>query len=250
MNTRPEGQNATLSNAIRMAGGVSIELPAITIESTFPEWLTKMPELSTMQQAIFISPNAVKYFFEKLTIAPKQIHWPESIHVIAIGESTASALRAYGVEKVQIPAIAESEYLLELNAMQNVLHQNILLVKGEEGRAEISTVLSTRGACVIPLSVYRRTLPNLSTAVFAPLWQNDAVDIILFTSQQAIHNIIALLGKDAYPWLCQKPCLVISERLANIAASLGLKNSIVARIERLMDALHDFKKGTPYVNKQ
>ena len=123
LNTRPLHQSEKLDMAIRSAGGISINMPALTISPTPIDWLNNMPELITVMHAIFISANAVNYYFSALQEA--QISFPTSISVIAVGRATAAALSQQGIVVHHVPDVADSEHLLELDALQNVHHQKI-----------------------------------------------------------------------------------------------------------------------------
>ena len=234
LNTRPLEQGQALTKAIHQAGGISIPLPALVIEPV-TNWLNKLPSLPSIQQAIFISPNAVNYFFE--TVKKHQLPWPTLINVVAVGNASAAALTQHGIRVDSVPAIADSEHLLQLHSLQQVMGKSILLVKGESGRVEIANTLIYRGAQLSSAIVYRRSLPKTKPQQLQSLWQDDAVDIILFTSQQAMHNIFALFGEDAHPWLCRKLCIVISERLARIAEALGMQHIIVCRYDSIITTL-------------
>ncbi len=221
LNTRPIGQNAALSQTIRQAGAIPIECPALAIEPVENDWTSPLGDLLWIDKAIFISPNAVHYCFERLN--QLQRVWPESIHTTAIGMGTSNALIERGVRVDDVPLRACSESLLELESMQHVQHQSVLLVKGDKGRELINHTLIKRGAQVIPVEVYRRILPVYDEAYIQSLWQKDAIDMIVFTSEVAVHHVFHLFGRQAHSWLRSKPCLVISERLAKIAADFGMK---------------------------
>ncbi len=241
LNTRPQEQGKRLSQAINAAGGTSIDLPALTIEPTSADWLNDMPDLRTVHQAIFISTNAVNCYFTVLE--QYQLVWPQDILVFAIGKASASALTARGVRVDHVPTIADSEHVLQLDALQQVQNHVLLLIKGENGRPVITESLRTRGAHVIELAVYRRGLPKVCTEQLNSLWQENKVDIILFTSQQAMHNLFLLLGEQARDWLCSKPCLVISKRLAEAASSLGIQTIYISSHETLLNSLYDYNQG-------
>ena len=240
LNTRPAHQNEALSKAIKKAQGVSIELPAIAIEPTANTWLKDLPDLSTITQAIFISTNAVHYFFEQ--IPQHGLVWPQTIKTTAVGQATAHALEALTIHVDQVPEEADSEHLLELPSFQQVKEQLILLIKGQGGRGTISDTLLHRGATLIALDVYSRVFPQALSKQAHSLWQDDAVDIILFTSQQSIYNIFNLFGEEARPWLCNKPCIVLSHRLTHIAMDMGIQRIIESRYDRLMNTLADYHK--------
>ncbi|WP_233579834.1 uroporphyrinogen-III synthase [Legionella septentrionalis] len=239
LNTRPAEQGKALSTAIKHAGGVCIELPALEIVAVY-EW-PPIPDLTKIQHAIFTSANAVHYFFAGLK--QRSIAWAGMIHVIAIGQGSAAALRQWNIKIDCIPAVADSEHLLRIDALHEVYGQNILLVKGEGGRTLIADTLLSRRANLISLPVYRRILPEYSRKQITYLWQEDAVDIILFSSQQTMQNIFTLFGSDGHSWLCSKPCLVISERIAKEASALGIKTVLLSEYDALLETLCAYVKS-------
>ncbi|WP_028388659.1 uroporphyrinogen-III synthase [Legionella fairfieldensis] len=241
LNTRPVEQAKALSQAIETAGGTAIECPALTIVPTSRAWLSSLPVLHKVDQAIFVSANAVTHFFTSLK--QERLQWPSTIQIIAIGPATATALAQYHIRVDWIPAITDSEHLLKLEIMRAIHHKTILLIKGEEGRDVLEKGLTARGTNLIPVNVYRRQLPEPNPQYISSLWHNDAVDIILFTSEQAMNNLFTLFGEEAYTWLCSKPGLVISKRLAEAAALAGIQTILVSSPENLLKTLYQFNQG-------
>ncbi len=240
LNTRPYEQGLQLSAAINALGGIAIEFPAITIQPTENIWLKHLPALEKIHQAIFISTNAVNCFYEALK--RQGINWPSTISTIAIGNATANILKKWTTAMNSVPSMADSQHLLELEALQNVKNQTIVLVKGEGGREEIAETLLERGANLIALSVYQRTLPKPSPHKTRALWHDDAVDIILITSEQGAENIFTLFGKDAHDWLRNKPWIVISERIARALSKLGIKAITVSDYDKILSSLEHCNK--------
>ena len=241
LNTRPLEQSLLLSQAICDAGGRSIDLPTLAIEPTANDWFNSLPNLASIKHSIFISTNAVNFFFKPLE--QRNVAWPISIQNTVVGKATAATLAKWKVRIDNIPTIGDSEHLLQLDALQKVKNQTILLVKGEGGRMDITDTLLSRGANLSSLTVYRRVLPNISPQLPQSLWHDDAVDIILFTSQQAIHNIFTMFGKDAHSWICNKPCLVISERLKETAYQFGIRTIIVSSYDTILNTLEHYNQG-------
>lgn len=238
LNTRPAKQAKLLSRAINTAGGSSIDCPALVIKPKSSAWLGHLPKLDHVAFAIFISVNAVECCFK---ILPYK--WPSSIQLIAVGDATAASLIQHGLQPHLIPALATSENLLNLKELEKVNNKTILLFKGEEGRPLIAETLRARGADLYIFDVYQRQLPHYDPQQLRFLWQNEAVDIILFTSQQAMFNLFHMFGEEAHAWLCQTPCLVISERLAKEAALLGIKKVLVSTPKTILITLHQFNQG-------
>lgn len=240
LNTRPLKQGEALTKAIQSAGGVSIALPALKIEATAIDWLTHMPSVATIHQAIFISANAVDYFFDALNSA--KIVWPEKVVVTAIGSATGAALVRHGITVHHLPIIADSEHLLTLDSLQMIKDQTIILVKGCGGRPLIAENLIERGAHLTFLMVYRSGYPEEKPEYINSVWQDDAVDIILITSQQAMHHLFTLFADDGREWLINKPWLVISGRLAKMASLLGIKTIITSDYDDVLDTLISYNK--------
>ncbi len=237
LNTRPKEQAIALSQDIVNAGGKVIELPTLEIKERF-DWVNRLPDLATIHQAIFISVNAVEHCFKQLKL--HQISWPSTIEVIAVGQSSAAVLRQYGIPVSATPEIADSEHLLTLPTLQQVLQKNILLFKGQGGRTLIEETLLQRNAHLVILDVYERVIPKINPQLMKSIWRDDLVDIILLTSEQSMHNLFRLFEEDSHYWLCNKTCLVISKRLAQIASSIGMKHIILSRPDGIMTALCDY----------
>ncbi|MGC1181619.1 uroporphyrinogen-III synthase [Legionella sp.] len=237
LNTRPHKQAASLSTAIRAGGGSVIELPTLEIQAT-PDWLHSLPDLKKINQAIFVSANAVEHCFMQLNQA--NISWPSSIKVIAIGQGSTMMLKQFDTHVHMIPEMPNSEHLLVINSLQQPQKQNILLVKGKEGRTLIEETLSSRGANLIVLNVYQRAMPKINPQFVKSIWREDLVDIILITSEQSIHHLFKLFEEEAHNWLRSKTCLVLSERLAHVAFSLGINTIIRSHPSRMMNALFNY----------
>lgn len=241
LNTRPKGQAQEFTKIITDAGGVAIECPTLEIKATPDDWVNSLPKLHTVNQAIFISANAVHYCFKALK--QHRMNWSQQINVIAIGQASAKALKAYHIPVNETPNIPNSESVLTLNTLDQLNNQTVLLFKGEGGRLLIEEGLRLRGAKVYPLSVYQRVLPEINRQLIQSIWREDLVDIILLTSEQSIHNLFQIFGEEAQHWLQSKPCLVISERLVESASLLGIKKLVISHPDRMINTLFDYSKG-------
>ncbi|KTD66509.1 uroporphyrinogen-III synthase [Legionella santicrucis] len=241
LNTRPLGQAHKLTQSIRTLGGIAIELPALEIHASPSNWVSLLPDLNNVDHAIFISTNAVHYCFTQLN----QLHmnWPTSIQVIAIGQGTAASLQKLNIQVSAIPEFPNSEHLLSLETLQHLEKQNVLLFKGNEGRPLIEEQLVQKGANLVILKVYQRVMPKLSPLFVQSIWRDDLVDIILLTSEQSLLNLFKLFNKEAHDWLKNKTWVVISERLAQIASSLGINKITISHPSQVLNTLID------YVNK-
>ncbi len=247
LNTRPESQSTCTTRAIECAGGAVFSVPTLLIMPPKHDWLHKLPALNTVDQAIFISANAVDFTFSRLAAA--QLSWPATIKITAVGRATACALSKHTLGRVLTPEISTSEQVLALQHLQKITDQTILLFKGEGGRKLLETSLLQKQAKLTILSVYERRLPTHLGLAEQSWWQNRTVDIILFTSQQGMLNLFTLFAfdKPTQSWLKTLPCVVISPRLAQLAHEFGIKQVLVSELDRVPTTLQLFKEGLPYV---
>lgn len=207
LNTRPENQNHALTQAIQAQGGKVIECPMLQIEAIPFDYT------ASSTYAIFISANAVKYFFQT-----QKNHFTQ---VFAVGHQTAYELTKHGIKAIT-PEIADSEHLLQLPELQEIQNISIMIIKGIGGRNLLHDTLTHRGARVINLNVYQRLSPKITPSELKHLWKNNPINTILWTSQQSITQMLSLLDEEGKQWLSQQKIWVISERLSDIAQSYGI----------------------------
>lgn len=223
---------------IQAAGGIAVEFPCLEIQAISTKWYGNLPDLSTIDKAIFVSVNAVHYFFEGLKVHHRA--WPTTIQSFAIGQATAEALKQYQIKDIQIPTNADSEHLLTLSTLENVQQQNILLISGKKTRPLLLTTLRKRGANVQQVAVYRRLLPKKNQQLADTLWQDDAVDIILGLSQEAVTNLFALFAEEAKAWLQSKPWVVISPRLVDLAHQHHIRTVILSSYPNILNTVERY----------
>lgn len=221
LNTRPLGQNTELSIKLRELGADVFEWPVLSI-IPIPFLFTE--DFNKIDFFIFTSQAAVNYFFSGGGTIKGQI--------IAIGSATAKILKSYGINDVIIPEISTSEGILALDCLKNARGKSIILVKGEKGRSLICESLTKQGAHIKELCVYRRIKTNWPLGSVQSLWQRDTIDIIIYTSEEAIHYIFEQL-KGCRTWLCSKTAIVLSERLAKVLHNLGVHKIIVCDYNKI-----------------
>lgn len=221
LNTRPLKRKDAMAAAISAAGGISIPLPTLSIEA-IENLNLDWDFLDASEQAIFISGFAVDLFFQ--TLDANQRTWPPRILASAVGHKTAEALKAWGLTAIQVPPIADSEHLMALASFQKITGQRIILITGEGGRGLMESCLKARGAQVKIFEMYRRSLNKIQEDNLLQIWHNDAIDLVLITSQTGLLNLFELIGDhQGHAWLKSKPALVISSRLAKLTEEQGFK---------------------------
>jgi uroporphyrinogen-III synthase len=234
--TRPARQADYLCQLIEQQGGVAVRFPTLQIVglaaqsdfcpdsqsvATFP-----LSTLSKQRWLIFISANAVNF---ALKANGGKIAQFQVAQIAAIGQATAKALRSAGLQVSLIPEHGfDSEALLAMPQMQDVMGHDILIIRGQGGRDELASVLRSRGAHVSYWEVYKRVVPDSDSAEVVNLLERGLLGVIIITSFEALRNLVAMLGANYNEKLVAVPLVVISDRISRLAAELGFTRIAVA----------------------
>ena len=220
--TRPLDQAESISEAIYNLGGDVISFPLISISplENYDEFEQVIKSLERVEWAIFISSNAVDNALPR--ILRKFGRVPENIKFAAIGHQTAKKLGVYGVHQVLTPATRfDSEHLLSLAEMSDVVNKNIIIFRGIGGRDVLADTLKSRGANVTFAECYRRINPQSDTQFLNCKWQQGLLNAIIVTSSEAMRNLIDMSAKSE--WLRHVTLCVNHARIAELPLKLGLK---------------------------
>lgn len=217
--TRPIYQAKALAAQTQSYRGLAIHFPTLEIIRTknIKKVELRIKKLKEYAFVIFISPNSV--FNTAETIHRAWPSWPKNTKIIATGPGTALALKQHNLPCDDCPKKDFSGTgLLNLTALQGIKRKKILIIKGEGGRLYLAKGLKARGVQIDNLNVYKRKLPKIDKDNIP---NQEAIDIIICTSQSGLKNLVSLL----YPYwediLFKKQLLVISPRLASSAKKLG-----------------------------
>ena len=226
--TRPAHQAENLCRLITEYGGIAVRFPTLAIVDC-DDLLAIQKTLSNLEAfdgLIFISANAVNF---ALKANGGKIGQLKTRQIAAIGKATANALAMAGLCVDLLPENNyNSEALLALPEMQQIQGQQLLIVRGVDGREELANTLRDRGADVHYLNVYKRIIPSINNAdIIASLEQNK-LDVITATSGETLHNLLIMLGVAHHQQLFTLPLVVVSDRIKQIAVELGFKRIAVA----------------------
>ena len=229
--TRPAHQAEPLCQMIEQAGGTAIRLPVIEIAppSDIQSAQEKLGRLKDFSIVIFTSANAVDGLFK---LAPASFSWPQKIQVAAIGKRTSSALRAHSISVDIVPEQGfNSESLLKHPVMNAVSGKKIMLFKGEGGRELLAQALIQRGATVEGVDLYRRKRPNEGLRNIQRAGKSGSIDLFIVTSNEGLRNLLEMATETEQKWLLRTELVVISERTAQFAKTLGFSQQPVVANE-------------------
>lgn len=214
--TRPAQRAASFINQLDKAGAEALAFPVIVISEPTDTHsrTTALKNITAYQMAIFISPTAVDKTFDEIAALPS------SLKLVAIGKSTARALKSHGCVLAFEADTHDSEGLLAQPQMQAtaVGEQRIVIFRGEGGRELLADTLRQRGAEVDYADIYSRSLPN--TAHLQTM-QLNSLHAVCVTSNQGLENLILLC--DDLDRLKKLPLFVPGQRCAELAQTQGFR---------------------------
>ena len=215
--TRPEPEGSALAAKLADQGHDVTNIPLLTIEGRSPDLWRPLFLASTAENLIFVSKNAVRYFFVGALPDPEQMLW-------AVGPGTARVLAnaCPSTKLIIFPANAEgSEAFLALPQLKSIAGKRFTIISGTQGRDLICETLRARGAEVNILAVYDVQNANLSTADNAALQQN--YDLIIATSTSAL-RLIQQWNIDPHAMVS-----VLSKNMLDLAAQCGFQSFLLLK---------------------
>ncbi len=174
-------------------------------------------------------------------------HWPEGLgHLrwFSVGGATGALLRDHGLEACWPQAGDDSEALLALPQLAEVLARaapRILIMRGEGGRELLAERLRELGAEVDHLPLYRRGLPDYPPGALAKRVESERLNGLVVSSGQAFEHLRQLAAQ-AWPQLAGLPLFVPSPRVAGLARAAGARIVVDCRgaqLAALLAALED-----------
>ncbi|MDX7989027.1 uroporphyrinogen-III synthase [Xenorhabdus sp. 12] len=240
--TRPAPAGEDLVKRLQAVGKTAYNAPLIEIKpgAGLPLLSQKMQCLSAGDLVFLLSKNAVHYADNQLTQEGQS--WPDKLSYYGIGKSTSLLFQQQTGLKISWSEQGEtSEALLQLPTLQQMNNKRILLLRGNGGREVIASTLRMRGGEVDYCECYSRQPVKYHAADFSRYWQQRGIKTIVITSGemlQLLYNLVT--DSDGKAWLLGCCLIVVSERLANIARTLGWQVIKVAKSadnDALMQAL-------------
>ncbi len=235
--TRATKQSSSLTENLYELGAEVTSLPMIEIKPRPLNASEKelINSLATFSHVWFTSENAVKIFFEILEMQGKDSRTLAGKKILAIGPSTASALKTYGILPEHMPSAYTQEGILSLMKSQLSNDDHVLLPVAEDGRDELQNQLS--GVCQLTrVNLYRAELPEVNF-IRNPL---DGLDAITFTSASTVSHFHETISK--YNLKLEAHTLLLSigpittETLINLGYT-NIKTAQTHTIEGMLECL-------------
>ncbi len=232
-------------DALSSLGFDAVALPLIAvIGPPEPQALIQVwNRLSEFDAVMFVSGNAVEYFFAARPDANLFFtgRSPKALRAFVTGPGSQSALRKAGVAAQWVDAPHAQEDQFDSEALWKVVQAQVkpgfrlLIVRGAEsddpaqgaGRDWLASRVVEAGGEVEYAVAYQRKLPDWTAerCVLAAQATSDG-SIWLFSSSQAIRNLSALCPDQAWS---EARAVVTHARIAQTALALGFVNVLESR---------------------
>lgn len=224
--TRPLNQVGELAELVGQFGDTPLYFPSLEIKA-----LTPSKPVTNYNVLIFISVNAVHYAKDYL---PNLIQ--QNPMIATVGNITQSVLENdYHIKVDCVPhKIASSKTLLELEAMKNLSHKTVLIVRGQGGLETLKNQLEKQDNHIDYLEVYQR-IPAILSAQHRQslqqfLEQKQGVIIIhSVDSFLAFRRLVEQIDQQFFNYLCRYPIILMSSRIQQVAQSYGFKKCYVVK---------------------
>lgn len=229
--TRARPQASDLAARLEALGARVLQLP--TIEITPPESFEPLDRaiaaLAACDWTVFTSVNGVQAFFDRMDTRGADARAFGNGRVCAIGPATAEALRRRGIRADLQPEAYVAESILEAFDKIDLAGKRVLLPRADIARRALSDGLTSRGARVDTLTVYRTVAARDSDPSLLRRIRDGGVDLITFTSSSTVKNFVTLLGEDDLAQALSRTTVAcIGPVTAATARDFGLTPAVVA----------------------
>ena len=200
---RTKEQAWSLSEQLRSYGAVPVEVPTIAVEP--PRTPAQMDRAvngmvsGRYQWVIFTSANAVKAVRQKYEEIGLDARAMGGIKVAVVGDITAGALRAWGINPDLMPTGQQSsEGLLENFPEYDEVFDHldrVFLPRADIATETLVAGLKERGWQVDDVTAYRTVRAAPPPAETREAIKTGGFDAVMFTSSSTVRNLVGIAGK-------------------------------------------------------
>jgi uroporphyrinogen III methyltransferase / synthase len=224
---RTKEQAGVMSARLRAYGAIPCEVPTIAVEP--PRTPAQMERAvkglvdGRYAWVVFTSVNAVRAVWEKFAEHGLDARHFGGVKIACIGEATADAVRAFGIQPELVPAGDQSSdgLLAEFSPHDEILDPvgRVLLPRADIATETLAAGLTERGWEVDDVTAYRTVRAAPPAAEIRDAIKSGGFDAVLFTSSSTVRNLVGIAGKP-HP---RTVVAVIGPKTAETATEFGLR---------------------------
>jgi uroporphyrinogen III methyltransferase/synthase len=229
--TRAREQASDLVADLSEMGADVLECPTIKVVPS--EDLSALDcaisNLNSYDWIVLTSVNGVIHFFERLFAKGLDARALGHLRTAAIGPATAEMLLKFGLKTDIIPESYRAESVVEAFLKENIAGKKILLPRAGEARPILPVELRKMGAGVDEIITYHTIQDRQNADILLEDLQNDAIDMVTFTSSSTVKNFKALIPNDLFFSLLDRVTIAcIGPITADTAKELGFNVHVMA----------------------
>jgi uroporphyrinogen III methyltransferase/synthase len=241
---RTKEQAGAMSERLRAYGAVPVEVPTIAVEPprTPAQMERAIKGLVTgrYEWIVFTSTNAVRAVREKFAEFGLDARAFAGVKIACVGEATAAAVRAYGIEPELTPKGEQSSegLLADFPPYDSVLDpiDRVLLPRADIATETLAAGLRERGWEIDDVTAYRTVRAAPPAAEIRDAIKSGGFDAVCFTSSSTVRNLVGIAGKPH----ARTVVACIGPQTAATAREFGLRPEVepeVADVAALVDEL-------------
>jgi uroporphyrinogen III methyltransferase/synthase len=224
---RTKEQAGAMSDLLRTYGAIPTEVPTIAVEP--PRTPAQMERAikglvdGRYAWVVFTSVNAVRAVWEKFAEHGLDARHFGGVKIACVGEATADAVRAFGIQPELVPAGEQSSdgLLAEFAPHDELLDPvgRVLLPRADIATETLAAGLTERGWEVDDVTAYRTVRAAPPPADIRDAIKSGGFDAVLFTSSSTVRNLVGIAGKPH----ARTVVAVIGPKTADTATEFGLR---------------------------
>ncbi|MCU0613494.1 MAG: uroporphyrinogen-III C-methyltransferase [Desulfobacterales bacterium] len=229
--TRAREQASDLVANLSEMGADVLECPTIKVvpSEDLSALDTAISNLKSYDWLVLTSVNGVIHFFDRLFVKGLDARALGHLRTAAIGPATADMLLKFGLKTDIIPESYRAESVVDAFLKENIAGKKILLPRAREARPVLPVELRKMGATVDEIITYRTIQDRQNADILLEDLQNDAIDMVTFTSSSTVKNFKALIPDDMFFSLLDGVTVAcIGPITADTAKELGFSVHVMA----------------------
>jgi uroporphyrinogen III methyltransferase/synthase len=254
---RTKEQAGAMSERLRTYGSVPVEVPTIAVEP--PRTPTQMERAikglvtGRYEWIVFTSTNAVRAVREKFEEFGLDARAFAGVKIACVGETTADAVRAFGINPELLPSGEQSSegLLADFPPFDDVLDpiDRVLLPRADIATETLAAGLRELGWEIDDVTAYRTVRAAPPAAEIRDAIKSGGFQAVCFTSSSTVRNLVGIAGKPH----AKTVVACIGPQTAATAKEFGLRVDVQpeqATVPALIDALADFAVARAAAEKE
>jgi uroporphyrinogen-III synthase len=201
--TRPVGKGEETSRFVRNLGWTPFIVHAVELkpleQSSILKEFSRVIEEGPVDWLVFMSSTGVDAFIDMLkshsSILPSA---SGQIRIMAVGPKTSLALSRHGIQEVIVPENYSSAGVASHLSKFEMKGQRVVLVRSSAADESLAKALTSKGASVETITIYRSLVPTNRESVldFLARLQKGQFQAVLFTSAASASNLFSIAEEE------------------------------------------------------